>query len=118
MKIGNKEYGFRLTVGASVQIAKLCPDGDLTRIGDAIGKDYGHQAESIARIIVALNNGYAASEEFEGRTADRLTYDAVMSLSPASFSELSAEAFRCFGVDVKGEVEIEPTKKAEAAAEG
>ena len=37
MKIGNKEYGFRLTVGASVQIAKLCPNGDLSRISEAIG---------------------------------------------------------------------------------
>ena len=41
MKIGNKEYGFRLTVGASLQIAKLCPNGDLSRISEAIGTQYG-----------------------------------------------------------------------------
>lgn len=116
MKIGTKEYGFKLTVGASIQIAKLCPNGDLSRIAEAVGGDYGSQADTMARLIVALSNGYAASEEFEGREANRLTYEDVLSLSPSEFTEVSAEAFRVFGVDVKGDIEVESEKKA--AAEG
>lgn len=116
MKIGNKEYGFKLTVGASLQIAKLCPGGDLARIAEAVGGEYGQQADVMARLIVALSNGYAAAEEFEGRTANRLTYEDVMAFSPAMFTDASAEAFKVFGVDAKGEIEVESEKKA--AAEG
>lgn len=116
MKIGNKEYGFKLTVGASMQIAKLCPEGDLARIAEAVGTKYDQQADVMAKMIEALSNGYAAAEEFEGRQANRISYAEVLSLSPAAFTELSAEAFRVFGVDVKGEIEVETEKKA--AVEG
>lgn len=114
MVINGKEYGFKLTVGASIQIAKLCPGGDLARISEAVGGEYGQQAETMARIIVALSNGYAAAEEFEGREAERMRFEDVLSLSPDVFTEVSAEAFRAFGADVKGEIEVEPTKKAVA----
>ena len=112
MKIGNREYGFKLTVGASVQIAKLCPGGDLSKIGKAIGNGYGEQAEAMAAMIVALNNGYAASEEFEGRKAHRLTLENVLSLSPAVFADLSVEAIKAFQRDVNGDMEVESEKKA------
>lgn len=112
MIINGNEYGFKLTVGASIQVAKLCPNGDLARIAEAVGGDYTTQADAMAKIIVALSNGYAAAEEFEGRKANRLTYEAVLSLSPSMFTDVSAEAFRCFGVDVKGEIEVEASKKA------
>ena len=112
MKIGNHEYGFRLTVGASIQIAKLCPNGDLARIGEAVGNGYGEQAEVMAKMIVALNNGYCAAEEFEGRKAYRLTVENVLSLSPATFAELSLEAFKAFTGDIDGEIEVESEKKA------
>lgn len=116
MKIGNREYGFRLTVGASIQIARLCPNGDLSQIEKAIGKGYGEQADVMAKLIVALNNGYCDAEAFEGRKANRLTLDNVLSLSPALFAEMSAEAIRAFSGDVDGEIEVESAKKA--AAEG
>lgn len=116
MKIGNREYGFRLTVGASIEIARLCPDGDLARIGEAVGKGYGEQATTMAKVIVALNHGYVASEEFSGRNAHSLTVENVLSLSPVVFADLSAEALRAFIGDVEGELEVETEKKA--AVEG
>lgn len=114
MKIGNREYGFRLTVGASIQIARLCPNGDLSQIGKVIGNGYGEQAEVVAKLIVALNNGFAAAEEFEGRKANRLTLDNVLSLSPAVFADMSAEAIKAFTGDVDGEIEVDQSKKAGA----
>ena len=116
MKIGNKEYGFRLTTGASVEIAKLCPNEDLLKIGDAIGNGYGRQAEAMARMIVALNEGFVAFEKFEGREANRLTYEHLMSMSPAQFAEVSRNAIKAFTGDIDGEIEVESEKKA--AAEG
>ena len=112
MVINGKEYGFKLTVGASIQIAKLCPNGDLSRIAEAVGGEYGQQAEAMAKFVEALSNGYAAAEEFEGRKANRLTYGAVLAMSHATFSDVCSEAFKAFGADVKGEIEVEPSKKA------
>lgn len=114
MKIGNREYGFRLTVGASVEVARLCPGHDLSRIGEAIGDGYGEQAETMARLIVALNNGYVAAEAFEGRKAFRLTLEDVLSLSPSVFADMANEAIRAFMGDVSGEIEVETEKKAGA----
>ena len=116
MKIGGKEYGFKLTVGASVQIARLCPDGDLARISEAVGTNYGEQAETLARMISALSNGYAAAEAVEGREAARLSVEDVLSVDPKTFEALTREAFAAFSSDIKGEVEVKPTKKA--AVEG
>ena len=112
MNINGKEYGFKLTVGASIQISKFCPDGDLSRIAEAVGGEYGKQADTMARFVEALSNGYAAAEEFEGRKANRLTYESVLTLSPSVFSDVCAEAFKAFGADVKGEIEVEASKKA------
>ena len=114
MKIGSKEYGFKLTVGASVQIAKLCPGNDLSQIGKAVGNGYGEQAETMAKMIVFLSDGFAAAEEFEGRKANRLTYDQVMSLTPHVFAQVSSEAIKAFMGDVNGEIEVETEKKAGA----
>ena len=105
-----------MTVGASVQIARLCPDGDLARISEAVGTNYGEQAETLAKMISALSNGYAAAEAFEGREAARLSVEDVLSVDPKTFEALTREAFAAFGADIKGEVEVKPTKKA--AAEG
>lgn len=112
MKLGDREYGFKMTVGASIQIAKLCPGNDLTKLGEAIGNGYGEQAEVMAQLIVALNNGYAAYEAFEGRKAPRLTIDDVLSLSPDVFAEMSAEAIKAVIGDMSGEIEVESEKKA------
>ncbi|MBO7206920.1 MAG: hypothetical protein J6W10_04835 [Kiritimatiellae bacterium] len=114
MKINGKEYGFKLTVGASVQIAKLCPGGDLSKISTAIGNGYGEQAEAMALMIVALNHGYAAAEEFAGRKANRLVVEDVLSLSLSDFADLSVEAIKAFQRDVNGEIEVETEKKAGA----
>lgn len=112
MKIGNKEYGFRLTVGASVQIAKLCPNGDLSRISEAIGTQYGTQAEAMAQVISALSNGYAAAENFAGRKANRLSVEDVLSVDPNTFEALMKAAFAAFGNDVNGEIEVSGKKAA------
>lgn len=112
MHINGKEYGFKLTVGASIQIAKLCPNGDLSRIAEAVGGEYGQQADTMAKFIEALSNGYAAAEEFAGRKANRISYESVLSLSPNLFSEICNEAFKAFGADAKGEIEVEASKKA------
>lgn len=112
MIINNKEYGFSLTVGASVAIAKLCPNGDISRIGEAVGGDYASTVETMCEIILALNSGHAAQEAFANRDANRLTKEELMAMPPNLFMEIQQEAMKAFGIDIKGEIEVVSEKKA------
>lgn len=114
MIINGKEYGFKLTVGASVKVASMCPNGDLAKLGEVMKGAYGKQADSIAKIVSYLNEGYVAAEKFAGRDANVLTVDGIMSLSPTEFTALSDEAFQAFVGDASGEIEVESEKKAGA----
>ena len=107
MKIKNTEYGFRLTVGASIRIAELCPNRDLSRISEAIEKNYGTKADLImSRILLELNAGYAAAEAYEGRAAARLKLIDVLELQPVEFGAACDEAVQVFARDIDGEIEI------------
>ena len=114
MVINGKEYGFKLTVGASVKISRLCPDGDLAKLGKVMEDAYGKQAEAIAKIICYLNEGFVQSEKFYGRTAESLTEDMLMAITPSEFASVSDAAFKAFLGDVNGEIEVETPKKEEA----
>ena len=107
-----KEYGFALTTGASVVISRLCPDGDISRIVDALSGAYGDTIETMCSIIVALNGGYVAQEKMCGREAKRITAEELLALSPSDFMEVQQTALKAFGVDLKGEIEVVSEKKA------
>ncbi len=102
MIIHGKERGFALTIGATIEIAEFCPNGDISRIGDAITKGgYSCQMTNICKLIVALNRGYEARKAFEeaGYVPDPLTEQEVRSLTTADLTILQAEAMAAFGRD-------------------
>lgn len=115
MEIRGKEIGMLMTIGAYVQISKLCPNGDLKRLAEMFGDNYATNVENIVDIIVALNGGHVASEALEGRNAFRLTRDMVLALSPDEFSDLQNMALATITKGAKGEVEVEKTGKKEEA---
>lgn len=117
MEIRGKEVGMLMTIGAYVQISKLCPNGDLKRLSDMFGDNYATNVENIVGIIVALNGGYVASEALEGRKAFRLTEDMVLALSPEEFSSLQNMALATITKGAKGEVEVTKTEKKDEAGE-
>ena len=55
MIIFGKERGFSFTVGASVEIAEMCPDGDLTKIEKFLSGKYGRVTRNGAKLIIELN---------------------------------------------------------------
>lgn len=117
MDIHGKEIGMCFTIGAYVQISKLCPNGDLKRLAEVFSDNYAESVENIVDIIVALNGGFVASEALEGRNAFRLTKDMVLALSPAEFTDLQTMALSVLKSDTKGEVEVSKTGKKEKAGE-
>ena len=114
MVIHGKERNFLLTVGASAEIAELCPDGDITRLGELLTQNNsGKQLRSIAKVIAALSRGYESSRKYEepGYEPSPLTADEILTLTMEELTQLRDEAFDKFVQDSKPTVEVEPSKK-------
>ena len=121
MQIYGREVGFRFTVGASAKISDLCPDGDITRLGEVLEGSYGKVVRDTAAIIVAMSEGYAAALAFETfgradiggdwRPPRPLTVDEVLSLRESEFIQLQQAALAAWMEDSRPTVEVEPEKK-------
>ena len=114
MVVFGTERHFLLTVGAASEIASLCPDGDISRIGEIMGASYDKSMVSIAKVIVALNKGYEQRQRFEGgETHDPLTVDMLMALDIADLTRLQNEALKAFSRDSKQSIKTQSKKKTE-----
>ena len=119
MQIYGREIGFRFTVGASAKISDLCPDGDITRLGEVLEGQYGQVTRDTAAIMVALSEGYEQARSFEvpGHKPDPLTVDELFSLRPSEFNALQQAALASWAEDRKPTVEVEPEKKESGKAQ-
>ena len=127
MQIYGREVGFRFTVGASAKISDLCPDGDITRLGEVLEGSYGKVVRDTAAIIVAMSEGYAAALAFETfgradiggdwRPPRPLTVDEVLSLRESEFIQLQQAALAAWTEGSKPTVEVEPEKKESGKAQ-
>ena len=113
MIINGKERGFLLTIGASAEISDLCPQGDLSRLGEVFSQSYAKQIRVTAKLIAAMSRGYENQRHYEDPSyeADPLTVDEIMTLDTNTFQELTHEVMQKFGVDQKPTVEVEDKKK-------
>lgn len=113
MQVHGREVGFRFTVGASAKISDLCPDGDISRLGEVLEGQYGRVARDSAAIIVALSEGYEQAQAYEvpGYEPRPLTVDEVMTLRMDEFNKLQQAALAAWTEDSKPTVEVEPEKK-------
>lgn len=117
MIVYGKERGFLMTVGASAEIAKRCPDHRLENWA-AMLRD-GDDAATIehrAALICILNKGYELNKQFNepGYTAEPLTAEAVLALPSEVFLSLLEDALKA--TQPKREIETEPLKKNTARA--
>lgn len=113
MIINGKERGFLLTIGASAEISDLCPQGDLSRLGEVFSQSYAKQIRVTAKLIAAMSRGYENQKHYEDPSyeADPLTVDEIMTLDTNTFQELTHEVMQKFGADQKPTVEVEDKKK-------
>ncbi len=107
MKIYNKEVGFALTVGASIEISKLCPDNDITRIDEVLGSDYVKNLETTVQMILIMNRAFVSVAKMEGREADSVTEEEILTLAPKKIAEVTQAMMEAFKGDSKGEVDVE-----------
>ncbi len=113
MVVHGKERNFLLTVGASAEIADLCPGGDLSRIGEVLDGNYNKTLRTVAKIIAAMSRGYENNRKYEepGYEPNPLTVDEIMSLPTNVLKQLESEALSKFSEDSETSVNVEETKK-------
>lgn len=120
MEIHGKNRKFMLTVGAAIEIAALCPDGDIRKVGEIIGgtNAFGKMSTLTADIICALSKGYEQSKAYEENTPleEPLSRAEVLSLKTEDFIALRNEAFAAFIADSTISVEAEQNTKKKLKA--
>ena len=116
MKIFDEEYGFMLTVGASAEIADLCPDGDLNRMGEVLQGRFSQTINFTASFIEAMAKGFDDAERFAGHSVTHkpLTADMLKALPSNVFKDVQAAALAAFRGDTETTVEVAPSKKEES----
>lgn len=122
MLINGQEIGFALTVGASMQISKMCPGGNIKKLPEllrGVKDDYIKTIEIIGSILKFMNGGFVAGEKLKGKEAARLTDEMIEAMTPEQFEELQSEAMSLFNKHGKGEVDAEkiPEKGKKDATE-
>lgn len=111
-----KNRKLALTVGASIEIAELCPEEDFANIGVLLsseGKTYAEQTETWAKLISILSKGGAmtAVQENGGDMPEALTPEDVLSLDIADYILLRDQVLQCFDVDAAVSVRLKSQKK-------
>lgn len=111
MEYYGRKIGFKRTVGAVSDLAKLAPDGRVDRLGEMFSEDdLGLTLESGAQFLAILNKWYEKSLVFENKdyTPDPIPVEWFLSLDMDDFTELMNEAMKQFGID--DQVTVEATE--------
>ena len=120
MEIYGREYGFKLTVGASSDISEFCPDGDIKRVGEVLSGGFAKTVKAGSAFVCALSRGYEEARSFEepGYVPAPLTPEIMRSLDMDTYRQVMSDAMSAFVRDQKTTVEVEPAKKNEGAGAG
>lgn len=127
MKIFGREYGMLYSVGAQQEIAELCPERDIKRLGEYMRGKLSDAVEKQARIPIILSNWHEKAEAMKAAAEGReyvqqpLAWETVTMLGQEEFGALMGEAFAAMGAGQRRSVESdvpESEKKTESAAAG
>ena len=102
MEYNGRKIGFKRTVGAVSDLAKIAPDGRIDRLGEIFSEEnLGASLEGGAHFLAILNKWYEKSLVFteQGYKPDPIPADWFMSLDMDEFTELFNEAMKQFGID-------------------
>jgi hypothetical protein len=111
MEYKGRKIGFKRTVGAVSDLARLAPDGNIERMGELFTGDLSTTVESGAQFLSVLNKWYEKSLAFEidGYKPDPIPADWFLMLDENVYSDLINEAMKQFLDDDKVTVEaVEP----------
>ena len=112
MFVHGRDVKFKFTIGASIEVAKMCKDGKLENIGSIFEGTYEEVAHNNNMFIIALHKGYIDSMKYEDPKYDEqlLTEDELLVLDNKDYAKLQDEAYAAYYGDSKRNVETEPVK--------
>lgn len=115
MIINGREIKFLRTVKATADMAKLCPDGDINRMGELFSGNLPTTLETGAKIIHFLNEGYEMNKHFMDRSYQPqiIGVEEILYLDDQTFTELMKSAMDSLGVGAETTIELEEPKKKE-----
>lgn len=118
MKIRGKEIKFLRTVKTTSDLAELCPEKDITRLGELFSSNVSDTIVNSAKFIQILNEGYEMSKHIEAKLSggeyepNIITMDELLYLDEETFTKLQEEALSAYN-NVNVTVELEENKKKE-----
>lgn len=115
MKLRGKDVRFLRTVKATSDIASLCPDKDIERIGELFEGDLPTSLETGAKIIHYLNEGYEMNKHFDDPSyiPNIISVEEIMYLNEKDYTRLMQSALSGMSNGTETLVEVEDTKKKE-----
>ncbi len=121
MIIRGRERFFELNVQSHEELAAICPNGDLSSLGELFGEDTGRKnIEVDIQIACILNKGYEDRMEFEDPEykAVYLTADDCRFLSIAEIRQMESEISQAISSGSKVTVIGETPKSSGKNVEG
>jgi len=109
-----REIKFERTVWAERQLAKLCPNNDIKKLGDVISTDdFDKQMESLETMIIIMNEAYERKAHFLDNSYEPnpVTREELEYMSEDELMKLSDLAFGMFLEDGKTEMVTEQKKR-------
>lgn len=112
MKVRGREINFLRTVKATVDLAELCPNRDLTKIDVIFNGNVADAQLNVARLIHIMNEGYEMNKHFENPEyeANPISVEEVLYLDNDTFNKLAEKAMSAFTKGVEQLVETEEPK--------
>ena len=104
MTLNGKEVRFKATVGALIQIAEICPDGDVNRVGELVGEMNANTLKASVKLISLLSDGTITEAE-------------LLACEVNELQALLDAAFAAFRAGQRGTIEVVPKKDEATAAE-
>lgn len=117
IEVNGREVNFKYSVGACVELARLCPEGDIANLTAYLNDDNGsRRAENRIRFlcILSLMGEKAAALEAPGYKPAPLTYDEVAAMTLDEFAATFNAAMEAYSRDTHRTVRAIPSKKTEA----
>lgn len=115
MKIRGRDVRFLRTVKTACDIADLCPDKDLNRIGALFSGSTSDITKNGAKLIHFMNEGYEMSKHFDDPSykPNPISEEEILYLDDDTYQQLFNEMMSAFMGDVPT-VEAEESKKNES----
>lgn len=109
-----RDIKFERTVWAERQLAKLCPNNDIKKLGDVLtSEDFDAQMKAIEDMIIIMNEAHERKAHFLDNSYQMnvVTREELECMTEVELMELSNKAFSDYMEDGKTEIDTEPKKE-------